>query len=505
MVAKIDTSEAFADVNDLVWRIVLFGVVTLGVVVSLSVVLSRAITTPVRKLSEVAARISQGELTLRAEIGSKDEIGMLAEAFNSMTDSLAAAHDDLTEKLAGLTRAEAVFLRRSDARQRAVLAASLDPLIAVDSRGIVQSASDSVERVFGWKPDQLVGKNIKLLMPEPHRSRHDGHLANYQRTGKSNIVGITRELEAVRKDGSVFPCEVSVARVDLPNDDEPLFTGVIRDISERKQAQAEQIDRIRAEQERDHLREAVRSLERVLGVVGHELRTPLAGIRAIAEFLLAEEARDSADYDVFLRNMNDEVVRMAAMLNDLLEVARLNSGAAKWNWSRVRLAEAGEEALAAVRPLIDHDSVSLTLHVEPADLMMNGDADAIRRLLVNLLSNAHKHTSKGSIAVRISGQMSTGDDCVEIQVSDSGTGMSPEIAARLGEAFALNRGTVGSYIDGSGLGLAICKGIVAAHGGTVSVATALGRGTTVTVLLRADLPEPQVTDGSLQITSSVLK
>ena len=117
------------------------------------------------------------------------------------------------------------------------MAASLDPMVTINSYGIMESVSDSVERVFGWSPDELIGKNIKILMPEPHFSRHDQYLEKYRETRETSLIGVPRELEAVRKDGTVFPCEVSIARVDLPGGGDQLFTGIIRDITERKKAE----------------------------------------------------------------------------------------------------------------------------------------------------------------------------------------------------------------------------------------------------------------------------
>jgi signal transduction histidine kinase len=246
------------------------------------------------------------------------------------------------------------------------------------------------------------------------------------------------------------------------------------------------------EAERDRLRTAVAAQERALGVVSHELRAPLAGIRATAEFLLTDGPKDAAMMTQFLRAILDESIRMSGMVNGMLEVARMNSGAAHWNWGEVAVARACDDALVSVRALVDPAKVSLALEVSPATLAMRGDADALRRLVLNLANNAAKFTEAGSIHVRASATTADGQgEWVVIEVRDTGRGMTPETAARLGEAFALNTGVVGDGpAAGVGLGLAICKGIAAAHGGTISVASAPGRGTTVTVRLRADLPEP---------------
>jgi len=117
--------------------------------------------------------------------------------------------------------------------------AALDPIITIDARGIIQSASDSVRRVLGWTPNQLIGRSVSVLMPEPHRSAHDGYLDRYSQTGYAHILNSARRFNAQRKDGSVFPIELSVSRADVPARNTPLFVGIIvamtgRDAAERE-------------------------------------------------------------------------------------------------------------------------------------------------------------------------------------------------------------------------------------------------------------------------------
>lgn len=243
------------------------------------------------------------------------------------------------------------------------------------------------------------------------------------------------------------------------------------------------------ERERTGLKSAVAGMEHVLGVVGHELRTPLAGMRAMSEYLLTDDARRTAEWNVFIRNMHDEVVRMSDTVDNLLEAARLNSGQARWNWGEFALADVCDEALSPIRAMTDHSTVSLRCDVQPADALMLGDAGAIRRLLLNLVSNARKHTKQGSINVLARASEEANGRWIELSVCDTGEGIAPEVVSRLGEAFALNSGVVGAnHVSGTGLGLAICKGVVAAHGGTMSVESRVGRGTRVIVRIRADLP-----------------
>ncbi|MBT8486287.1 MAG: PAS domain S-box protein [Phycisphaerae bacterium] len=123
--------------------------------------------------------------------------------------------------------------RSSEAELRSILASALDPIVTIDARGIIQSASDSVETVFGWTVDELQGRNVSMLMPEPHESRHDGYLAEYRRTGHAKMLGQTREMRARRHDGSTFPCELRINAVNADRREKPLFAGIIRDISQR--------------------------------------------------------------------------------------------------------------------------------------------------------------------------------------------------------------------------------------------------------------------------------
>lgn len=153
----------------------------------------------------------------------------------------------------------------SAARDRAALAAALDPIITIDSRGVILSASDSVAGVFGWQPHELVGRNVSVLMPEPHRSQHDGHLARYARTGETNIMGRPREFEGVRRDGTVFPIELCVTRAPMPGHAEPVFVGIVRDITERLHARRALIEQKRSyETLIEHLPGVVFRLDRSL-------------------------------------------------------------------------------------------------------------------------------------------------------------------------------------------------------------------------------------------------
>ena len=129
----------------------------------------------------------------------------------------------------------AAALRDSEERLRAILETAVEGIITIDERGIIESFNQTAERIFGYRARQVIGKNVSLLMPSPHREAHDTYLANYRRTGHAKIIGIGREVAGRRKDGTVFPMDLSVSEVRLA--DRRLFTGFVRDITARKQAE----------------------------------------------------------------------------------------------------------------------------------------------------------------------------------------------------------------------------------------------------------------------------
>ncbi len=267
--------------------------------------------------------------------------------------------------------------------------------------------------------------------------------------------------------------------------------GLAEDITERRIAEQERITKFKIERERNHLQDAVRALERVLGVVGHELRTPLAGMRALTELVLRGDSWTQEEISPSVQTLHTEILRMSEMVHDLLEVARMNSGLASWNWSSLNIYNVCCEAMNSVRPLINQEKIKLNIELTPQDLTIHGDASALRRLILNLLTNAQKHTQAGSITIRGSIINQNEVNFLQLQICDTGSGMSPHIASGLGVPFALNTGIVErSIVQGSGLGLAICNGILAAHGGSISLSTAPGEGTTVTILLPMNLKKP---------------
>lgn len=396
-------------------------------------------------------------------------------------DELAVAH----ESLSALARFAGT-----------VLDAISSHVAVIDSAGAIVAVNDAWMRFSqanGGRPDRTgVGSNYLAVC--------DAAAAEGDRLAGEFAAGIRAVMEGRTELFELeYPCHSPqqqrwfAGRATRAASEGPVRVVVVHEnITARKLAEMETAARAQAEGERDRLRGAVEAMKQVLGVVGHELRTPLAGLLSIAELLNMPELRDMSQRERYIEVLPREIRRMSDIVNNLLEAARLDAGAARWNWGDVEYLRVCKEAVETMEPLAEERKVRLEWSVEPAELHGAGDAEAVGRLIVNLLSNACYHTPQGgtvTLTCRLAAD--AGGDAVEVTVADTGEGISPERAGTLGEPFACSSGMTGrNRARGSGLGLAICRGIVGAHGGCITIESTPRLGTTVRAVLRRDLEAP---------------
>jgi two-component system, LuxR family, sensor kinase FixL len=201
-----------------------------------------------------------------------------------MTEYAAWSRDDLIkrvreleEKLDLATTGQSAALKDSEARIRAILETAVEGIITIDERGLIESLNSAAERLFGYTRAELIGRNVSVLMPSPYKEEHDSYMSNYVTTGHRKIIGIGREVVGQRKDGSVFPMDLSVGELNVGG--KRLFTGIVRDITVRK----------RAEEQLEHmartLTEKNKELETIVYVASHDLRSPLVNIQGFSKEL----------------------------------------------------------------------------------------------------------------------------------------------------------------------------------------------------------------------------
>jgi len=354
----------------------------------------------------------------------------------------------------------------SQERSRVTLAAivdnAVDAIITTDERGTIETANPACARLFGYESSEIVGHNIRMLMPEPYRSAHDGYLARYIRTGESHILGTSgREAEALHKDGGVFPVDLSVSAYTI--DGERHFTGIVRDITVAKQEQ-EARQRLLT-----RLTESNTELERFAYVASHDMQEPLRMVLNFSQIIAADYAdrldEEGRDY---LRIVGDSAMRMRDMVQDLLEYARL--GREGMSMSDVDMEVELKHVLTNLKELIRDSEALVTSDPLP---FIEGNAVQIMRLLQNLIANAIKYQKPGNTPhVHVSVTPDGAD--WHFLVRDNGLGIDPAFVNQVFEPF--RRLHTWEAIRGSGLGLAVCRKIVDSHGGRIWATSAPGDG-----------------------------
>jgi len=345
---------------------------------------------------------------------------------------------------------------------RAVVDHALDGLISIDARGNVESFNPACECIFGYEAGEVIGKNIKMLMPEPYHTEHDGYLAHYHGTGEARIIGTAgREVRGRRKDGSIFPIDLSVSAFEL--EDGKHFSGTLRDITVRKKAENEM------EMLVQKLTESNTELERFAYICSHDLQEPLRMISNFSQRLeshLAGALDDKARH--YMKYVTDGAAHARQLIGDILNYARLDNDAellADVDGQRV-LDDVLQDLSVRIQETGAHISQDLlpVVHIQPTHL---------RQLLQNLIANALKFCAEKP---RIHIGVTRESDCWRFCVRDNGIGIAPEHQGKLFAIFQRlhNR----DQYPGTGIGLAVCKKVTQKYSGKIWVESVPGEGST---------------------------
>ena len=375
--------------------------------------------------------------------------------------------------------AAAADLRAREAHLQSILDTVPDAMIVIDERGIIQSFSSAAARLFGYAAGEVIGKNIKILMPPPYRENHDGYLARYLRTGEQRIIGIGRIVVGERKDGATFPIELAVGEMKTGN--RRFFTGFIRDLSERQQTEARLQE---LQSELVHI-SRLTAMGEMASTLAHEINQPLS---AIANYLkgsrrLLETSTD--ERSAMLRDAVDKAGDQALRAGDIIR--RLREFVARGESERrvESVSKLTEEASALALVGAKELGVRVTFRLDPdADLVL-ADRVQVQQVLLNLIRNAieaMEGTERRELFVQ---SAPFSDGMVVIEVADTGPGVSEEIASQLFQPFVTTKQ------QGMGVGLSISRTIVEAHGGQIWVEPNPGGGTIFRLTL------PTVTKGDL--------
>ncbi|QXX76446.1 sensor histidine kinase [Methylovirgula sp. HY1] len=348
-------------------------------------------------------------------------------------------------------------LRAREEHLRLILETVPDAMVIIDELGTIQSFSQAAERLFGWRAEEVVGINVRVLMPEPDQSRHDGYLQRYQRTGERRIIGLGRVVTGQRKDGSTFPMHLSVG--EMPGVGRRSFTGFVRDLTERQENMAK-LQELQAELV--HVSRLL-AMGEMASSLAHELNQPLTAIanymKGCRRLLQNIDHPQRMTIQDALDKAADQAVRAGQIIRRLRDFAARGETEKKIERIVKVVEEASALALVGAREL----GVRVRQDVAPGVDLVLVDRVQIQQVLVNLFRNALEAMEATEHRELLVALAPAADMMVEIAVADTGHGIKPEILPRLFEPFTTSKD------NGMGVGLSICRTIVEAHGGKMWV------------------------------------
>ncbi|MFW5748205.1 MAG: PAS domain-containing sensor histidine kinase [Chloroflexota bacterium] len=373
------------------------------------------------------------------------------------------AHQNVTE-----LKSIQVELEESQSHIQTILDNVINGIITLNARGRIESVNYACASILGYTVEELLGQDVQILLAEQHRNQPLTQLLYQLQNGGSH------EMVGQRKDGSTFPMYFAISRINLDN--KRIYTGIIQDVTDRKQAESERLERERLSIELDKERE-LRSLKnRFITMMSHELRTPLASIRLSCDLLQRYGDRAPEEEKIlYLENIGAQVEVLTDLIRDVSMISRSDTNSTAFMAEQVNMVEYCRHLADEFR-LTHHETHTIIFSSQHKNIQVAIDTKLMRQVLSNLISNALKYTLPGGEVIIY---VSNGGRYATVRVSDNGIGIPPEDIKHLFEPF--HRGSNVDNTPGTGLGLAIARQAVELHNGTIKVESTVGIGTSITV------------------------
>jgi PAS domain S-box-containing protein len=441
MAAKSDRAEGVAR-RELLFTLLLAGALVVAGL-ALAVLLANGIMRPLRELTATAAKIAGGDLTAKARVTSRDEIGILAAEFNRMA-----------ERIQQLRRSDLGRLVTAQQTTEAAIDSLFEPVLVTDGEGRITRLNRAAESLFGARAE-IIGKPVADVT-------HDRRIA----------MAVSESLRAERTVAAESVAAAIPISIDGTEQSFRLRTTPMRDAEGRLLGAVALLEDI------TRLREIDRLKSEFVDTAARYLRAPLLNLQTGLHCLIMDVAGEMTDKQKdILYACREDGERLERLMRDLTDLSRIESGEAAPRLAPVRIEDVVQSAAESFRLRAEGKDQSLKTDIAPSLPMLNADAEQIKRVLDNLLSNAIRNTPRGG-EIRITAALR--EDYISVSVADTGRGIPPEYLTRLFHRFL---SVPGAEPGSTGLGLAISKRLVEAHGGQISAQSRVGFGTTITFTL----------------------
>ena len=362
----------------------------------------------------------------------------------------------------------------AEAKYGELLESAPDAIIMASPGGMIVLANSHAERLFGYERGELIGQPVELLLPVGYHGGYIGQHPNIFSQPKARAMGAGLELSGLRKDGTEFPAEISLS--PLNSDQGALVMSAIRDITERKRNEQSLLEK------NIELQNAAEAKNRFLANMSHELRTPLNGIIGFAEFMVdGKPGSLNAKQEEYLGDILNSGRHLLQLINDVLDLAKVDAGKMEFIAETFSIPRAISEVCAVAKPIGQNRGLQVSVDVGAGLDLVTLDQKKFKQVLYNLLANAIKFTDGGGRISITAGVR--GPDQFEVSVHDTGIGIKPEDLPRLFREFEQLESGTDRHYEGTGLGLVLTRKIVDLQGGSISVESAVGIGSTFTVVL----------------------
>ncbi len=505
LIVELPQSEAFAPAQELALTILVVGLLS-ALLLAIGIwLVARQVTRPILRLASTATAVAGGDLTATAPVTSQDEVGQLTGAFNDMTAQLRenvetlerrveARTAELTDALAAEATAAAT-VRRQKQYFESLVEISPAAVVTMDRTERVSAWNPAATRLFGFAPDEAIGRRIDDLIMDSDAMRAEGEGVAREALETGRSARISRR---ARKDG--LEVDVEIVMVPLVVDGEHTgFYAVYHDISELQAA-------------RDEADAANQAKSSFLAAMSHEIRTPMNAIIGMSGLLLDTSLDDEQrDYADTIRTSGDALL---TIINDILDFSKIEAGRVDLEAAPFDLHRAIENALDVLAPAAAKKGVELAYQIDPAvPRQVVGDVGRFRQIVLNLLSNAVKFTEHGEVELTVAGHPVSGDLGVDgaagaapigdtweiaVDVRDTGIGIPPDRMGRLFQSFSQADASISRRFGGTGLGLVISQRLAEAMGGALTAESTgiVGEGSTFHLRIVAPVATDDVAAGS---------